>query len=191
MNLADDRRWKRFNDREFECPCCGQTFGGVFDIGCDHPDPWPHGSLRDTDHETLVVGQDKLSSDLCAFAGGYYIRCILPLPVLGSDQSFAYGVWASVKDENFNAYVNAWQNDDYSDFPGCFAWLMNDLPGWAIEDWLPCGLETGDGGDRPVLWVHEDRHPLATAQREGITFDRLLDLYAAAGTDIRPHLADA
>lgn len=191
MNLADDPRWRRFNDREFECPCCGQTFGGVFDIGYDHPDPWPHGNLMDTDKDILVVGEHKLSSDLCVFDGGYYIRCTLPLPILGTDQTFSYGVWGSVKDENYDAYISAWQKDDYSVFPGCFACLMNDLPGWPSEDWLPCDLETGESSDRPVLWVHEDKHPLATAQREGITFDRLLDLYAAAGTDIRPHLADA
>ena len=49
MNLLDlDARWRRFNDANRACPCCGQTFSGIFDIGFDHPDCWPHGALRDS-----------------------------------------------------------------------------------------------------------------------------------------------
>ena len=37
MNLLDlDARWRRFNDPDRSCPCCGRTFSGVFDIGFDH-----------------------------------------------------------------------------------------------------------------------------------------------------------
>ena len=73
-------------------------------------------------------------------------------------------------------------------FEGCFAWLMNALPGFDFDDWLPCNLLVGDPEARPYLEIHDGAHDLARLQEDGITFDQLLDVYAAAGQDIRPHL---
>ena len=104
---------------------------------------------------------------------------------------FAFGPWASVSDASFARYVAAWRAEDYSDFPGCFAWLANALPGIASEASVPCNLETGDGTARPQLFAQSASQGLAGLQREGISFDRLLDIYAAAGNDLRPHLGGA
>jgi hypothetical protein len=84
--------------------------------------------------------------------------------------------------------VQADLEGDSERFEGCFAWLMNRLPGFEFDDWLPCNLLPGAAGQRPVLEVHDGAHELAVLQETGITFDQLLDIYAAAGQDIRPHL---
>ena len=39
-----------------------------------------------------------------------------------------------------------------------------------------------------TITVVAEGHPLKQAQAEGISFDKLLDIYAAAGSDLRPHL---
>ena len=67
MSLSEDPRWQRFNNSERPCPCCGRTFSGVFDIGFDHPQPWPHGNREQSDQDVLAVGKDSLSADLCRF----------------------------------------------------------------------------------------------------------------------------
>lgn len=187
MNLLDlDKRWQRFNNAERTCPCCGQSFSGVFDIGFDHPVAWPHEILAESGRETIEVGDDKLSADLCRIGEDRYIRCVLLLPIRGSDEVFAFGVWASIHPENFDKYVHAWTRDDWSGFSGCIAWLMNDLPLFEADDPIPCNLLIGSAGERPTLQAQEG--PLATAQKNGISFDDLLDIYAEAGHDIRPHL---
>ena len=48
-----------------------------------------------------------------------------------------------------------------------------------------------DGRLRPILRIEDEAHPYFGRQRDGISFDELLDIYAACGTDIRPHLTDA
>lgn len=189
MNLLDlDARWRRFHDADRACPCCGQTFSGIFDIGFDHPDGWPHDARADSGQDVLQIGADKLSADLCRWDDHRFIRCTLPLPIRGSDEVFHFGVWASVHPDRFDDYVNAWQSDDWSGFPGCFAWLMNALPGFDVDDPIAGDLRPGDDGQRPTLHAHDG--PLAKAQEDGISFDDLLDIYDATGNDIRPHLAD-
>lgn len=187
--LARDPRWQRFISRDYVCPCCGQPSTGLYDLGFDHPDPWPYGSREDSGEDVLIVGTNGLGRDLCIFKGGSYIRCILPLPIRGSDEVFAFGPWASVTQENFDRYARF---GDPGDFSGCFGWMVNDLPGIDMAGWLPCNVEiTENRRARPSLFVHAGAHPLADMQRDGITFDQLLDIYAAAGQDHRPHLADA
>jgi len=188
VSLSDDPRWRRFNNSDRACSCCGRQFNGIFDIGYDHPDPWPHGNRAQSGEETLVVGEDKLGTDLCAWGKYRFVRCILPIPIIGAEERFAFGPWGSVNPENFTAYVESY--DGTKPFEGCFAWLMNMLPGVGNNEPLPCNMVPGPDGDRPILEVHDGAHELAEWQETGITFDHLLDIYAAAGQDIRPHLMD-
>ncbi len=191
MELNSDPRWRRFNDSNRPCPCCGKEFNGVFDIAFDHPGPWPHGNRRDSGKETLKVGDDWLGTDLCRWENFRFIRCILEFPIIGTDQRFAFGPWGSVNTPNFDRYTISDSDPSAPLFEGCFAWMTNDLPGFEIPDALPCNLIPGDHGLRPKLEVHDGAHEIAELQEAGITFDRLLDIYAAAGQDIRPHLMDA
>ncbi len=187
MNLLDlDKRWQRFNDADRVCPCCGKTFGGVFDIGFDHPLTWPHENRADSGLDVIEVGDDKLSADLCRVGEDRFIRCVVLLPIRGSDESFAFGAWGSVHPDSFARYVEAWNADNWSDFEGCFAWLANDLPGFESEEPIACNLSVGDGSHRPSLQAQDG--PLKEAQENGISFDDLLDIYAATGNDIRAHL---
>ncbi len=187
MRLDDDPRWQRFANADFRCPCCGASYGGIFDIGYDHPDIWTHGNLRDSGQEVLGAGEDLLTYDLCHFDGNFFVRCTLPIPVIGTGESFAYGAWGSVSEATFRQYCETY--DDETGFEGGFSWLSNSLPGWDAGDPLPCNLRPGAAGKRPVLYVQEESgHSLAEAQRIGITFDRLLDLYEASGTNVRKHL---
>lgn len=189
-DLSKDPRWRRFNDRDSPCPCCGRVFHGVFDIGYDHPDPWPHGSRSESGLNVLRVGNDELGTDLCIWGEYRFIRCVLPLPIIGTDQRFAYGPWGSVNPANFDRYIRHADNPDVP-FDGCFAWLMNQPAGFEVKEPLPCNLIPGGEGERPILEIHDGSHELAELQETGITFDQLLDIYAAAGQDIRPHLMDA
>lgn len=185
MNLLDlDARWKRLHDEDRTCPCCGRTFSGIIDLGYNHPDDWPHGPREgETD---LFVGDDRLSADLCRLNGRHFIRCTLPLPIRGSDEHFAFGPWAEVAEETFRAYLGTY-DDPPADFAGGEGLLANDLPLFEDSAGDAVRLVGGPADKRPELFALDG--PLADAQRDGISFDALLDIYAASGMDIRPHLA--
>lgn len=191
MTLEDDPRWRRFNDRNFKCPCCGRSFQGVIDIAYDHPDPWPHGNRAAAGVDDLIVGDDRLSSDFCRVNGDYFVRGIMPFAIIGTDQTFAFGVWGSVTEENFKIFMNAFDTNNFGDFEGCFSWLSNTIPHVGQEDWVPCSLVVEDPTKRPVFYAQAKAEAVRSFQVNGITFDQLLDIYASVGQDIRPHLMDA
>lgn len=191
LPLSEDPRWRRFNDRDFRCPCCGENFGGVFDVAFDHPEPWRHGNRKASGQDVLRVGEDWISSDLCVQCEDRFVRCIMPFPIIGSDETFAFGVWGSMSEQSFEHYRAGFDRNDYGDFEGCFSWLSNILPEVGQEDWVQCNLVIEDPTKRPVLYAKPNAEKLHGFQSDGITFDRLLDIYAAVGQDIRPHLADA
>jgi hypothetical protein len=190
VNLADDPRWRRFNDRAFQCPCCGKSFNGVFDIHYDHPDPWPHGKYRDNGGQDVKVGTDVLGSDICIAQDAYFVRGLVEIPIIGTETRFAFGVWSTLKKENFAAYLDAYGTDDELKIGPYFGWLCNDLPNYGIRGAMKSEVSFRGGGIRPSFHVWDERSSLGHDQHAGITFDQLLDLYAACGSDIRPHLMD-
>ncbi|MEM9708115.1 MAG: DUF2199 domain-containing protein [Pseudomonadota bacterium] len=185
--LADDPRWQRFNDPETPCACCGRQFSGIFDIGFDHPDPWPHGNRAAAGKTVLEVGEDRLSSDICLLGEHRFLRAVLPIRVIGADEEFAFGPWCLVEEADFIAYAQSLAGAEEM-FEGCEGWVMNRLPGVGMEGFLPCDLQAApDPSDRPSIRMRPGSD-LAEYQVSGISFDGLLDIYAAAGQDLRPHL---
>ncbi|WP_158585644.1 DUF2199 domain-containing protein [Pseudooceanicola sediminis] len=187
MNLLSlDARWRRFNDPDFTSQIDGRQFSGVFDLGYDAPDAWPFGPRLDGGAPVLDAGEDRLSAELCRLGENRYLHAVLPIPVRGSDEVFFFAPWVQVAPSDFYAYLDS-LDQDAPPFAGCEGLIANLLPGFEDED-IACRLVPGGPGERPVAQAQTD--PLAAAQAEGISFDALLDLYAAAGDDIRPHLAN-
>lgn len=188
LALQDDPRWQRFNDQGYVCPCCGRTFGGIFDIGFRVPSPWPHGLPPENTTGVWRVGDDSLSGDICRVGAHRFVRGIVELPIIGSGESFAFGAWASLHPDRFDDYVAAYGTDREGDLGRCFGWLSNELPGYSDDRFLQVDVIFRGGSDRPLFLAHHDEMPLARDQREGISFDALLDLYARCCHDIRSHL---
>ena len=183
--LALDSRWQRLMDPDY-VSAGGKTFGGLVDIGFEAPDAWPHATPAETGEEVVELGADKLSADLCRLDDTHYLRVILPLPVRGAEEAALFSLWAAVSPEDFARYLADWQGTAEAPFTTAPAWLMTDLPGYESDTPLHGTLTAQDEGV-PRLTL-DGTEPLAAAQAEGISFDALLDLYAALGTDLRPHL---
>ncbi|MDA5557893.1 DUF2199 domain-containing protein [Shimia sp. MMG029] len=186
MNLlALDSRWRRLHDPEWISPKSGRSFGGLIDIGYDHPDPWPHGDLAECGQDVLEVGADKLSADLCRCDGMRFVRAMLALPINGSDEAVQFAIWVHVGDADFYRYLED-ATGETPGFAGCAAWLMNDIPGFESDTPFEGQLIPGGADERPTFEANDG--PLKQAQAEGISFEALLDLYAATGNDIRADL---
>ncbi|MEP3919868.1 DUF2199 domain-containing protein [Ascidiaceihabitans sp.] len=188
FTLDDDPRWKAFNNADHPCSCCGQSFNGIFDIGFDHPSQWPHQNRQASGEDILKVGDEYLSSDLCVVEDGQFVRGVLYIPVIGSDEPFGFGVWCSLHTDTFEIYAKNFRDRSDTPIEGAFGWMCNALPYYDTEDPLPSDVLFSSGNKRPLIELHDGKHPLVEAQRNGITFDTLLDIYKASGTDIRPHL---
>ncbi|GGE46223.1 DUF2199 domain-containing protein [Actibacterium pelagium] len=190
IDIQNDLRWKRFNDPDRIAPNSGRQFNGMFPIDFDHPHPWRHVSLQVSGEDTLEFGDDRLTADLCQVGQSFFIRGEVRLPLLGTKEALVYTPWISVSLDNFKSYLNSKQSGDFSSFSSANGWMMNYLQGWDMTSWLPATLNFIAEASRPVIDVHPHHHPISMAQRNGVNFDQVLDLYAAAGHDIRPHLLE-
>lgn len=192
-HLLQDPRWRRLHDRNWTCPCCGDAHGGIFDIAFARPDPYSGDESQEHNSavpDALATGRDILAEDFCVMGPHRFIRCVLPIPIIGSNEQFAFGVWGSTKPENFEHYL---ENFDAGDFEGTspfFSWLMNRLPG-ASNDPVKASQYPQSDRQRPKLVIQDESHPYYLAQRDGVSFDALLDIYAQCGHDMRPYLSDA
>lgn len=187
MALLDlDARWRRFNAPDRACPCCGQQFAGVFDLGFDHPSSWPHEARGEAPF--VKQGQDQLSADLCRHGAERFVRVVLSFPIQGAEDIFHITPWAQLSEAAFYAYLDSFDGQDAPAVDDSPAMLANILPGFEEETEapLPVLLHFPDPEARPVALAQSGA--LAEAQRNGISFDQLLDIYAAFGQDIRPHL---
>ncbi|MGH1353624.1 MAG: DUF2199 domain-containing protein [Thalassovita sp.] len=180
--LALDARWRRFNDPDRTCPCCGRRFSGVYDIAYDHPASWPHGDRGD--QPFVKVSDDQLAADLCRVGQTRLLRAHISLPIQGADESIHLTPWVAVPDDVFYAYLDTTEGDAPLPDPTP-ALLDNDLPELA-ETGMTVTLHFDTREALPRIAAPTG--PLAQAQDSGLSFDSLLDLYAVCGDDIRPHL---
>ena len=188
IDIQSDLRWKRFNNPDRVDPVSGRQFNGMFPIDFDHPHPWRHISLQVSGEDTLEFGDDRLTPDLCQVGEAFFIRGEIRLPLLGTKEALTYTPWVSVSVDTFKAYLERRNEGAFDDLRSANGWIMNILQGWDMSSWLPGTLNFSAETPRPRIDVHPHHHPLSMAQRNGVNFDQVLDLYAASGHDIRPHL---
>jgi len=102
--------------------------------------------------------------------------------------TFEIGAWSSLAKNNFVAYLEHYDDQDQVALGPWFGWFSNRLKGYADTQKLKCAVQPRSGGLRPSLELEPTDHPLAVQQRDGISFDQILDFYALNGHDIRDSL---
>ena len=160
-------------DFAFTCSTCGERHEGLMDLATSGPAPWV------SSDETTRAKEFKKSDDLCVWNDEhYFVRGVLPIPVLGLDDCFCFGVWSSLSRENFRLYIDHWKDDKAHKLGPWFGWFSNSLKGYQETLNLKCQVHPQKDGQRPQIELEPTDHPLAVEQRDGITVERLLDIYA-------------
>ncbi len=188
--LRLDLRWRRLQKPRI-CPRCNGSHAGIFDLAFDKPQPWS-GTGRPIANSEVERWEHFLSEDLCVANGeDFFVRCVLPIPIIGSGgETFAYGVWSSLSRENFGRYVDTFESGAQDELGPWFGWFSNRLKGYPETLFLRCQVHPRSGGRRPWIEIEPGEHPLAIEQREGMTLDRLLEIYALNGHDFATLLRD-
>jgi hypothetical protein len=164
------------SDLSFTCACCGKTVSGLPDLAYDAPLHY------DRLPEAERAERARLDADFCIIDGeDHFIRVVCPVPIRGTEAYFGWGVWVSLSVENFARYRGSFMEPDQSSLGGMFGWLCNRLPIYPDTLELQTSVLPQDGGQRPLVWINENHvdHPLYVDQREGITADRLGEIYAS------------
>lgn len=122
-----------------------------------------------------------LSPDQCVIEGRhFFIRGLIEIPVIGSEDVFSWGVWVSLSRDNFARAVDVWNVEGREAEQPYFGWLGTELAPYPDSTTnLKTNAHTRPVGKRPFIELEPTDHPLAVEQRTGITQDRVREIAMA------------
>jgi hypothetical protein len=175
----EDPRWELFLRRPWKCAACDEEHRGLFHLSIEQPFHWdPLSPPMSADQNTF------LNQDMCVIeAKDFFVRGVLEIPLIGAgNERFGYGVWTTLAEPNFRRYVDTYESHSQGSLGTWFGWFANRLDGYPDTLNLKCNVRPRDDRQRPIIEVQASvDHPLAREQREGITYDRLMEILALHG----------
>ena len=184
--LEDDIRWRRLTRTGLRCGSCDELHKGLFDLAADAPAQWS-GTEDPEPNSALGDRTTALTHDFCVIEGqGQFVRCVLRLPIMGGkDEFFGYGVWSSLSAKNFEIYRDTFDSREQGELGPWFGWFCSNLKGYPETVGMKCKVHPQSEGKRPLIELEPTDHPLSVEQRDGVTLDRLLEIFALNGHDLR------
>ncbi len=160
----------------FTCPQCGTTHTGLpKDYGYTLPDDvW---ALPQNER----ASQAQFTRDLCQFGDRYFIRCLLKVPFVSSDDYFGWGLWVETARSVYERYVALFHKDGSSEPPYKGA-IANRLPLYADALGAEVLIQFGPSKERPTICFPAGAtSTLAAEQRQGIDAARHHEILEAIG----------
>ena len=116
-----------------------------------------------------------MTADTCIIdEEDYFIHGVIHIPIHDYDRDFGFGVWVSQKKENFYTYLDNPDSDRIGPF---FGWLSTEINYYEDSTLnLKTRAHFASGGKRPSIEVEPSEHPLAVAQREGISLAKAWEI---------------
>ncbi len=166
-------------DGRTTCACCGQSGTTLLSIAYSGPNPFPDPHENQPNAALLSADGDILTEDFCVMDKYRFVRCMIELPLQGRPEHYYIGVWGTLSQTNFDAYVDLFDARETHTLPDMNSWLSNAVPpGTPLP--VACLMRPRTDGLRPLLVV-EDDGPLMTWQQNGLSPDDLALLLRAYG----------
>jgi hypothetical protein len=159
-------------DIVWTCQCCDKQYDTLsFAYALDEPDGWGNIPPQERPHRGV------LGSDSCVIDGKhFFIRGRIVIPVIGQDEPFIWGCWASVPQPSFERFGQLWSIDVREHEPPFAGRLGSDIPLYPATRGLACNVIMKNARKRPSFELEVMDHPLAVEQRNGITLDRVKEI---------------
>lgn len=117
----------------------------------------------------------KETDDLCAIWGDaedshrFYVRGLLPLPVVGRETPYNLGIWLEVSKKSFDRILELWEDVDQANEPPIDGRLANAVPFQLPTVGLAGLLHLTGPSTRPNFLVTDSLHAMYTEQVHGIS----------------------
>jgi hypothetical protein len=153
------------------CSICGKEHDALLRDMAYHR-PGDYFDIPPEECSQRVWFDSKANPDLCVIDGSrFYLRGVLSMPIRGEGDEFRWGTWARVEEQDFRRYYELWDETDVSDEPVFRGYLSGGIRDFADSDGLEVEIELQSNNQRPRLTVVVETHPLAIAQRDGVTME--------------------
>lgn len=157
----------------FLCTTCGQVHEGMPTFGAKAP--LSYYEVPEDQREARC----DLGSDDCVIDGKYFfVRGCIEIPVHGESEPFVWGVWVSVSQASHLEWLKYFGKTKRSHAGPFFGWLNAWLKPYPDTINLKTQVHLRDNGIRPYIELEPTDHPLAVEQRNGISVERVAELYA-------------
>lgn len=158
----------------FKCSRCDEWHEGMPSFGADAPLYYydvPEGERFE---------RCELTSDTCVVDDEhFFVRGCIEIPVHGENEPFVWGVWVSLSENNFEEFTNLFGVPARDDHGPYFGWLSAYLKTYPDAENLKTHVHLRNDGVRPYIELEPTEHPLAVEQREGISVERVAEIYSA------------
>lgn len=158
---------------KFKCPCCDEIVEGMPSYAWEKP--LSYFSVPKEIRETNTF----LTGELCVIAEErFFIRGCIEIPVFGSEDPFIWGVWVQLSEENFMEFQESLPKNERSNYGPYSGWLNVSMPAYLETENLKVIIHIRNDGIRPNIEIKTNEHPLAIEQQEGISVNRVSEIYA-------------
>lgn len=158
----------------FRCAQCGEWHEGMPDLVAAAP--LYYYGIPEVERANRCV----LNRDTCVVDGSlFFARGNIEIPVIGTTERFAWGAWVSLSEANFSEYARGLASPAQAHPGPYFGWLSASLPNYPESENLKTMFHPRSDRTTPHIELEPTNHPLAVEQRNGISQDRLAEIYAA------------
>ncbi|HWU73389.1 MAG TPA: DUF2199 domain-containing protein [Sphingomonas sp.] len=158
----------------FKCSRCDKWHEGMPSFAVDAP-PYYYDVP-----ETERAERCELTTDTCIVDDEYFfVRGCVDIPVHGESEPFSWGLWVSLSRPSFEEFVSLFGVPVRDQHGPYFGWLSACLAVYPDIENLKTHVHIRNHGVRPYIELEPTDHPLAIEQREGISVERVAEIYAS------------
>jgi hypothetical protein len=177
MNSFQDKFSNWFNNlfrreslgNSYKCGICGKTHGGL-PMDMAYKNPADYFKIPPNERGERIKNND----DVCVIDDSeFYIRGVLPIPVIDFDNDFQWGTWARVEESDFKTYLKYWDGNIPENLPALIGYLSGGLKDYPESDMISVEIYLQSGNQRPIFKVLSSENPLGIDQQKGITMEKV------------------
>lgn len=155
----------------FQCTACGEIHEGIPSYVAAAPLSYAY--VPDKERDTRC----ELGSDHCVIDGtSFYVRGCIEIPVEGEDEPFSWGVWVSLSQASYQAWMDTYDLEQRAHIGPFFGWLNSSLAPYQLTQPTKTHVHLRNHGVRPYIELEHTDYLLSVEQRHGISRARLAEI---------------
>ena len=178
-----DRPFEEFESLRWKCDSCEEWhYGPCLDFGFIQPVFWTKeneaaNEAAQFDSHAEKLPANLLTEDVCIINGEhYFVRGTIHLPIIGTEETFRWGVWGSLSRENFEKLLAMFDSPARAEMPPMFSWLSSAIQEYEDTVNLKMYAHIQVPPERPIFELEPTDHPLSQEYHHGVTPERVKEI---------------
>lgn len=119
----------------------------------------------------------ELDKSLCVIDKTHFFhRGRVTIPIIDFKEDLYFDIWTSISQENFEIRMDCWNSENRKDFGPYFGWIQNQIPTYENTINIKSIAIEQDAGVIPEIEITEENHQLAIDQKNGITYQKAMEI---------------